>query len=212
MGKMFCAVQELTTKKENKNGYPKRLEAYPETQKLIGGNTLITWKYRFSEERFERPVKKTYKFTIHESYRQDGKVKVRQAVIGTFSYYSFIRNSFDYLKVSKKIKHIAEKFNISFDDLYIIFINKYEEVQKKILEEYEQTEEYKTHEYHESIIAKYGRKKYVFDEKYRGLKEWWIDTYAICYDVFGTLKNPEELERLQHAYEVREKRRAARRR
>ena len=101
---MFCAVQELTTKKENKNGYPKRLEAYPETQKLIGGNTLITWKYRFSEERFERPVKKTYKFTIHESYRQDGKVKVRQAVIGTFSYYSFIRNSFDYLKVSKKIK------------------------------------------------------------------------------------------------------------
>ena len=209
---MFCAVQELKKKRENKNGYPKRLEAYPETQKLIGGNTLITWKYRFSEERFERPVKKTYKFTIHESYRQDGKVKVRQAVIGTFSYYSFIRNSFDYLKISKKIKHIAEKFNISFDDLYIIFINKYEEVQKKILEEYEQTEEYRTHEYHESIIAEYGRKNYVFNEKYRGLKEWWIDSYATCYDVFGTVRNPEELERLQHAYEVRERRRAARRR
>ena len=211
MRKMFCAVQELTTKKENKNGYPKRLEAYPET-KIVDGKEEILWRYRYSTERFARPIKKAYKFTIHESYREDGKVKVRQAVIATLSYYEIARNSWDYFKSVDKLKDIAEKFNTTFDELHVIFLNKYQEIQKKILEEYEQTEEYKTHERYKSIIAEYGKGESLFNEKYRGLKEWWIDTYAICYDVFGTLKNPEELERLQHAYEVREKRRAARRR
>ena len=63
---MFCAVQELATKKENKNGYPKRLEVYSETQDLLYSNVGTTWKYRFSEERFERPVKKAYKITVHK--------------------------------------------------------------------------------------------------------------------------------------------------
>ena len=41
--KMFCAVQELATKKEIKNGYPKRLEVYSET-KIVDGKEEILWR------------------------------------------------------------------------------------------------------------------------------------------------------------------------
>lgn len=61
---MFCAVQELATKKENKNGYPKRLETYPETE-VVEGNERTVWRYRYSKEHFARPMKKAYKFTIY---------------------------------------------------------------------------------------------------------------------------------------------------
>ena len=78
---MFCAVQELATKKENKNGYPKRLEVCSETQDLLYSNVGTTWKYRFSEERFERPVKKAYKSTVHKVIVKMGKLKQSRLVI-----------------------------------------------------------------------------------------------------------------------------------
>ena len=85
---MFCAVQELATKKENKNGYPKRLEAYPET-KIVDGKEKILWRYRYGTERLENASAKALSYTPNPSLKnistilkngQDGRVPVYPAV------------------------------------------------------------------------------------------------------------------------------------
>ena len=156
---MFCAVQELTTKKENKNGYPKRLEVYPETLELIRNSTSTRWKYRFSEERFERPVKKAYKITVHKSYREDGKVKAKQISICTLNYYDFVDGQLQSDKVFTGIKKAAKGFRVAYKDMEQIVLEKIHAVEKEVLEDFSQTEEYKTHKQHEQIIVEYEKRK-----------------------------------------------------
>ena len=58
---MFCVIQELTTKRENPLGFPKRLEVMQESVPAEDGTERIKWGYTYSDECFERPVKKSYK-------------------------------------------------------------------------------------------------------------------------------------------------------
>lgn len=81
---MFCVIQQVEIKKVNR-GEAKRIEVY-ESSFSINGENCTYYKYRYSDERFERPVKKAFKISIHESYREQRKVKKRQTVICTVGY------------------------------------------------------------------------------------------------------------------------------
>ena len=61
---MFCVIQEIETQKVNKNGYSKELCSYSFS---IQGIQYYTYSY--SDERFERLIKKAYRISIHHSFR-----------------------------------------------------------------------------------------------------------------------------------------------
>ena len=69
---MYCVIQEIERKTVS-TGEPKELEVYTWT---CNGETI--YSYRSSEERFERTIKKAYKISLHQSYRENGKVKKKQ--------------------------------------------------------------------------------------------------------------------------------------
>lgn len=66
---MFCVIQEIITKRENPPGFSKRLEVTHYTTYAEDGTEQIKWGYVYSDECFERPVKKSYKVSVHQSYR-----------------------------------------------------------------------------------------------------------------------------------------------
>ncbi len=75
---MFAVIQEIKAKKAPK-GEGKTIEVY-ETRYTVGGEPYCKYDYRYSDECFERPVKNSYRISICESYRENGKVKKRQTV------------------------------------------------------------------------------------------------------------------------------------
>ena len=186
MIKLFCVVQELPVKKQNKRGYPKRLEVYPETEMVLDRVETTWWRYRFSEECFERPIKKAYKVTVHKSYREGGKVKKIQAVIGTINYYDLAEGCIDPSKIAMGVQKAAKKLNVSAESIAVLFVEKLQSFEEAIQKRFQQTD------------------KKTFYEKFE-IKES-TDIYAQCYDVFGELKNPKELEHIQSMYEGRKRR------
>jgi len=121
MIKLFCVVQELPVKKQNKRGYPKRLEVYPETKMILDRVETTWWRYHFSEECFERSVKKSYKITVHKSYREGGKIKKIQAVIGTFNYYDLAEECIDPNTIAIGIQKAAKKLNVSNESIATVY-------------------------------------------------------------------------------------------
>ena len=90
---MYCVIQEVELKKKNVYGSYKELKVY--TTEHIINNIKTTWyRYCYGGEKFERPIRKAYKVSIHKSYREDGKVKKKQWVIGTMDYYSIATNCY----------------------------------------------------------------------------------------------------------------------
>ena len=65
---MYCVIQEIQKKKKNKDGYPKELKSEYMQMSINGQDESHYW-HHYSEERFERDIKKAYRITIHESYR-----------------------------------------------------------------------------------------------------------------------------------------------
>lgn len=85
---MYCVIQEIEIKKVP-TGEPKEIEAY-ETTWTTNSEKESIWGWNYSDEHFDRPVRKTYRISIHESYREAGKVKKKQTVICTIGYYSIV--------------------------------------------------------------------------------------------------------------------------
>jgi hypothetical protein len=84
---MYCVIQKIVNKKPVQSGYSKEL-LVDWTTMTYQGKTETKYSYRYSDERFERPIKDAYKISIHKSYRENGKVKKKQWVICTMSYYN----------------------------------------------------------------------------------------------------------------------------
>ena len=190
---MYCVIQEVELKKENTYGKYKELEAYY-TSWVIDGVETGTYGYRYAGDRFKRPIKKAYKISIHKSYREDGKVKKKQWVICTMGYYDITGISSwigDYCNLNAK----CEAIGIAEDELCKLVYEKLDPLVEKIEKEYQETEEYKTHEKHRKIIDKYLEDKSKFEEIYGS------NSYDKCYDVFGTLRNSELLESIKRQYE-----------
>lgn len=85
---MFCVIQEVEVKTVPA-GEPKGF-VVDETKVTWDGGVYIKYSYHYASERFERPIRKSYRISVHESYRENGKVKKKQTVICTVGYYDIV--------------------------------------------------------------------------------------------------------------------------
>lgn len=184
---MYCVIQEMKLKKPDIEGKSVCIEPY-----TWGMGEEIYYSYTMSTEKFKRDIKKAYKISIHHSYRENGKVKKKQWVIGTIGYYYII----DFGAWIGDICRLEDKLNdigISEKELCDLVYAKLDPLVEKIKNEYEQTEEYKTNIKNEKIIRKHKSEEYKFNNKYGG-------GYNQCYDVFGELKNERKLKQILEDY------------
>ncbi len=191
---MYCVIQEVMLKKVKLYGEYKEIKVF-ETRWSYDGNENVTYGYTYAGERFERPIKKAYKISIHESYRENGKVKKKQWVIGTMDYY-YIATFGGYIGDCCNLEERADTIGITTDELYDIVAVKLDLLIEQIKKEYQKTEEYKTYEEHRQIINKYLQAKEEFKNKYGS------DSYDCYYDVFGVLREKERFEAFKKQYEA----------
>lgn len=194
---MYCVIQEIELKKENQHGAYRSLEAY-KNEFLIAGKEHISYSYRYTGDRFERPIRRAYKISIHNSYRENGKVKKKQWSVCTMSYYDLVENSTwiqDYMSLSRW-EELIRSIGIGEEDFIKIVYDKLNLLVEQTEKEFQQTEEYKTHADHRQIIDRYLKDKSEFE------KEYGKDTYDKYYDVFGVLREPDRFEAFKKQYEA----------
>lgn len=196
---MFCVIQIIERKKLPAKGHCKELIAtYHKVS--YNGQDKSRWSYSFSYDNcFERTNRKAYKISIHHSYRENGEVKKKQFILTTVGYYDIADGDFylyDYC--GRKIEEVAKQLNVEIESIYELVEEKLKPLEQQIKDEFMQTEEYKTHAEHERITTVYAAKKVEFNSQYE-LSSGSID-YDRCYDVFGTLRNPEVLEQIKREY------------
>lgn len=195
---MFCVIQEIKTHKPS-TGKPKRIETH-EFKWTSNGVTYYEYKWHYSDERFERPLKPSYRISIHQSYRENGKVKKKQLVICTMQYYSIIDwGSWIGDYVTGGLKEKADILEISEDELSDMVYEKFQPIVDKIKEEYKKTDEYAAKQEHRKLIDEYEHRKSEFAKEY----EIDRDEYEKCYDIFGELRNPDYLEKIKREYKER---------
>ena len=195
---MFCVIQELATKKVPA-GNQKKIEVY-EFLWSAKGKDHCEYKWRYSDERFERPIKPSYRISVHESYRENGKVKKKQTVICTIGYYEVVDWGDwpgDYVIGGFASK--AEILGVEESELADLIYAKWQVIVDHIWEEYKQTEEYAAKQENNRIIREHNERVSAFIKKYEVDR----DEYACCYDVFGKLRNPEYLEKIKADYGAR---------
>ncbi len=199
---MFCVVQEINLKKPNKRGYPKELIS-KFMQMSINGTDISHYYYSYSEERFERPIKKAYKVSIHISYREEGKVKKKQYHLCTVNYYDIADGWFSpYDYCHRIIEDIATNLGIDACVINDLVEAKLNPLINAVQSEFHKTEEYKTHKEHERITTLYAANKVKFNEKYG--YEGHSNKYDEIYDVFGNLMNKVRLDEVEENYKYRQ--------
>lgn len=188
---MYCYIQEIKLKKDTFNGKSKYIEPIE-----YNNNGRTIYSYMMSEERFIRDKNISYKVTLQDSYRENGRVKKKQWHICSMDYYSItdIGACFTDYITHKRLEKILKEAGLEEETLEEIIYKKLDPLYEKIINEYKQTEEYKINRRNEAILQAYNIKKNEFDKKYG------YDTYRQCYDVFGNLKNEERLIELKEQY------------
>jgi hypothetical protein len=188
---MYCVIQKVANKKLDPYGHHKELKVSSTSFGFAGEPLKTKYSYRYSDERFERPIKDAYKISIHESYRKDGKVQKKQWVICTMSYYELIDSWPGDFLTSTELKKKLERMEITEEELWEMVYQKLDPLIDEIKTEFESTEEYKTKAKHDEILRQYRAAKDEFE------KEYGSDTYDYCYDIFGTIQNEEYLNQLK---------------
>jgi hypothetical protein len=200
---MYFYIQELKMKREVK-GRPK--EIILGTKNVDG---ILVNTYTFSQECFKRTIKKSYRISLHESYREDGKIKKRQCVVATLNYYDIAESreedSYDsenslYYRLFSKLDLIIESFNIQDDkkdeyieDLYDSLAIKIDPLFDKIRKEFSETEEGRIFLKHKKLINTYEDAKRKFLLEYDAFSQ----EYDICYDLYGNLTNESYLKKIK---------------
>lgn len=191
---MYCVIQEIETRRLQKNGYPKQIKTYFTESNVIPSY----YGYCYSTERFERPIKKAYRISIHESYREAGKIRKKQFAICTVNYYSMAEDSFSlYDWGDSRINIAAESLCCSSESLYDLIEKKLNPLKERIQAEFAQTEEFKTHEEHERVTTLYAARKAEFNERFGIVGS---NEYDQCYDVYGALQNPQRFKEIEAEY------------
>lgn len=185
---MFVVIQEIQLKKLNRYGAHKGLEAYS----IEDNGGRVKYAYRYIGERFERPIMAGYKISVHESYRERGKVKKRQFHITTVSFYDLVEYSFYDCHNENRVLKIAEALNTSAASLCEMIYAKIDPLVKRCEEQFRQTPEYNAKHGHDEIIQKYTKAKAAFAERY------FVDAgeYDYCYNVYGELMNRAYLDKI----------------
>lgn len=175
---MYVTVQKIYGKLKA-YGYPKEVVT---TETDTGTTIRYGWKY--SEDKFERE-NYSYKITVKESYRDNGKVKQRQVVMGTYFWFYFVdhwvttESYFD-----KRLSEVfADKSNKEIDAIYEEIDEKIEEIESIESKKWMRSEEYKVHSRHLDLIRKYDSKKKYYD-KYLG-----EDYFEQIFDVHMKVMN-----------------------
>lgn len=193
---MFCVIQEIHLKKENTSGPQAVLEVYSPFS--IGGKPK--YSYQYTGERFTRSIKTAYKISVHESYRENGKVRKRQHCVGTVDYYSIATDWFCLGDYDKRIEGIADALGVDPALVYDTINMKVEPLIDRVVAEYQSTAEYKTHAKHQKVIDRYNKAKSRFYKKY-GID---ADEYDYCYNVFGEVMNQAYIDQITAASEQRQ--------
>lgn len=188
---MYCVIQEIELKKENEHGYYKELKAGSFTF-TIKGITETRYTFNYGDEKFRRPIRKAYKVSIHESRRINGVVTKKQYVVTTVDYYSLAEYWIGDCLLEKKIDGIAESLGTDSGHIWELINAKADPLQERIKAEFKKTEEYRTNEKHNKIIKRYNNAKSKFAKDYN------CDDgeYDFIYDVFGSLKNQDYLDKI----------------
>lgn len=120
---MYCVIQEIAIKKAPV-GEPKEIEVY-ESNWTMNDIPYTTYGYKYSQECYEREVKKAYRISIHESFREGSRIRKKQTVICTIGYYDLVDMTWigEYVrgKWSDKVKAVGlpeeELENMIYDKL-----------------------------------------------------------------------------------------------
>lgn len=176
----------------SRRGEPREIKVHETEISSSQGKTVI-YGYHYSTERFERPLKKSFRISIHQSYREAGKVKKKQTVICTVGYYDIVDFGSWIGDYCCKLSDKAAAVGVSEDELVEMVYKKFQPLINRVEEEYAQTEEYAARESHKRTLDEYRRRKDDFAGRY-GVSR---DEYDQCYDVFGNLRNPEKLEEIK---------------
>ena len=177
---MYVSVQKIFGKSKV-YGYPKDVVT---TQIDLGTTTRYGWEY--SEEKFERE-NYSYKITVKESFRLNGRVRQKQVVMGTFHWFDFIDHYVypdDWF--CAKLEEIfpnktQEQINTVCDEID----KKVGIIEREECDKWHSTKEYKVHNKHLNMIRKYESKKVVFDELYGE------DIFEQIYDIHLNVMNQD---------------------
>lgn len=195
---MYCVIQQVQLKKPNRYGAYRELTVERDGWTINGKPPL--WRYRQTGERFERPHLDAYKISLHQSYREGGKVRKRQYSIRTMSYYDIVEYSLSDC-ADGAIKAVAEQLNMEYQALYDCIESKLTPLRERLEADFHQSEEYQTHQKHQQIIKEYHEARSEFCAQY-GVD---ADEYDRCFDVFGTLRNEAYLKQIQKDHKARQK-------
>lgn len=181
---MYVSVQKIYGKSKV-YGYAKNV-----VTTTINTGTTILYGWQYSSEKFERE-NYSYKIVVKESYRERGKVKQKQVVMGTFHWFDFI----DHYVYGDEIfdEKLADVFADKSDEVENIYdeINKkIEKIQSVESKKWIVSKEYKIHNKHLEMIRKYESKKTAYDEIYgKGIFEQ-------IYDIHLKVMNQDLYEQL----------------
>lgn len=195
---MFCVIQKVINKKPDPYGAHKQLlvDSYTST---VNGVTKTRYTHRYSNERFERSNKDSYKITIHHSYREIGKVLKKQWVICTMSFYALAEGSYAGDHTRRNLRDKVVEIGISENELWQMVYEKLDPLIAEAKTEFESTEEYQAKQQHEKILKLHRLRQMKFEMKHGK------DAYDYCYDIFGDLRDPLYLRDLENSYEAQQR-------
>lgn len=184
---MYVVVQKLTRKTVNSQGNAKCIEPYS----YIDFDGSTAYKYRHSEERFERKNNTAYKVTVRRSYRENGQVKQQQWSLFTASYYDLLEFCIDDFMTSSKVDKIIKEAEINVADFWDMVYLKVQPIIDQIRLEYEATEEFKAECKNRRELREYHERERKFKDQYGEC------FYNHIYDFYGNLMNEELLEQVK---------------
>lgn len=181
---MYVSIQKIYGKSKI-YGYSKDVVT---TITKLGTTTQYGWKY--SEEKFERE-NYSYKIVVKESYRENGRVKQRQVVMGTFRWFDFIDHPIDRDKCfEKKLLGMFSDKPDKAESIYDEIDKKIEYIQSVEAKKWHSSKEYKIHNKHLDMIRKYEAKKIAFDDLYGE------NVFEQIYDIHLNIMNQDMYEQL----------------
>lgn len=195
---MYCVIQQVMRKKPDQYSEHKEIIPYPLNMSINGVEQVPIWRWKWSEERFERPRLEAYKISIHHSYREGGVVRKRQYAVCTMSYYDICENWWGDFIVGGE-NALAEKVGMDAAELYEIIEAKLVPLRERLEADFHQSAEYQAKQEHRRILDTHNKARDAFSKRY-GVDG---DEYDRCYDIFGVLRNKEYLAKIKADHKAR---------
>lgn len=195
---MYCVIQKVTNKRPNMNGAYKEL--LPDQEEVMFDSKVrIKYGYKFSMERFERPILDAYKISIHESYREHNQIKKRQWSICTISYYDLLESRPKDFIDKQILKGKLAEMNMTERQLWELVNAKLSPIAAAIKNEFAESEEFKAVQIQKKQLRSWKTRKTLFVNSHG------VDAYEYCYDFFGMQQEYEYERELRYAFEKKQR-------